>query len=243
MSSGPHAAEGAIIRGAGAAPYSWYMDGSGGGKPSARLGAYWGAGVRGRWSLLSSLRTRRLAILMDRLGRRGGLFLEWASAAFRDGERHGRGELPEDNSSSASRLRSSGASVSLPLPGREGGKGRGGSRDCSARLASNWVRRRSFSSCNWFAYTRSSATCLACSSCLASSSWCQRRNWSSGARFAGLLVMVLNSNGLVGCLGIAKALQIGGSPGSGYTQALTYRLCDFLLGVSHRRRQLWSPEF
>ena len=64
-----------------------------------------------------------------------------------------------------------------------------------------------------------------------------------GARFAGLLVMVLNSDGPVGCLGIAKALLIEGSPGSGCTQALTYCLCDFLLGVSHRRRQLWSPEF
>ena len=55
--------------------------------------------------------------------------------------------------------------------------------------------------------------------------------------------MVSNSDGLVGCLGIAKALQVGGSPGSGCTQALAYRLCDFLLGVSHRRRQLWSLEF
>ena len=55
--------------------------------------------------------------------------------------------------------------------------------------------------------------------------------------------MVLNSEGLVGCLGIAKALQVGGSPWSGFTQALAYRLCDFLLGVSHRRCQLWSPEF
>ena len=55
--------------------------------------------------------------------------------------------------------------------------------------------------------------------------------------------MVLNSDGLVGCLGIAKALQVGGSPGSGCTQALAYRLCDFLLGVSHRRCQLWSPGF
>ena len=59
----------------------------------------------------------------------------------------------------------------------------------------------------------------------------------------GLLVMVLNFDGLVGCLGIAKALQIGGLPGSGCTQALAYRLCDFLLDVSHRRCQLWSPEF
>ena len=56
--------------------------------------------------------------------------------------------------------------------------------------------------------------------------------------------MVLNSDGPVGCLGIAKALQMGGggggggSPGRGCTQALVYRLCDFLLGVSHRRRQL-----
>ena len=55
--------------------------------------------------------------------------------------------------------------------------------------------------------------------------------------------MVLNSDGLEGCLGTAKALQIGGSPGSGCTQALAYCLCDFLLGVSHRWRQLWSPEF
>ena len=49
-------------------------------------------------------RVRCLATLMDRLGRRGGLFLEWASAAFEDGERHWRGELPEDNSSSAGRV-------------------------------------------------------------------------------------------------------------------------------------------
>ena len=55
--------------------------------------------------------------------------------------------------------------------------------------------------------------------------------------------MVLNSDGLVGCLGTAKALQIGGSPGSGCTQALEYRLCDFLVGVSHRQLQLWFPEF
>ena len=68
MSSGPRTAEGAIICGAGAAPYGRYMDGPGGGKPSARLGAYWGAGVRSRWSLLGSLRTRCLAILTDRLG-------------------------------------------------------------------------------------------------------------------------------------------------------------------------------
>ena len=137
MSSGPRTTEGAIIYGAGAAPYDGYMDGPGGGKPSARLGAYWGTGVSGRWSLLGSLRTERLAILTDRLGRRGCLFLEWASTALGDGERRGRGELPEDNSSSASRSISSGTTISLPLSGQERGKGQGGSRDWSARLASN----------------------------------------------------------------------------------------------------------
>ena len=48
--------------------------------------------------------------------------------------------------------------------------------------------------------------------------------------------MVMNSDGPVGGLGIAKALQIRGSPGSGCTQTLAYHLCDFLLGVSHFRR-------
>ena len=50
--------------------------------------------------------------------------------------------------------------------------------------------------------------------------------------------MVMDSDDPAGCLGIAKALHIGGSPGSECTQALAYRLCDFLLGVSHKRRQL-----
>ena len=135
---------------------------------------------------------------MDRLDRRGGLFLEWASAAFGDSERRRRGELSEDNSSTAGISILSGAAASLPLPGRERGNGRGGSQDYSARPTSNWVRRRSFSSRNWFACTHSSATCLACSSCLTSNSWRQRRSWYSGSRFAGLLVMVLNSDGPMG---------------------------------------------
>ena len=58
MSCGPRTAEGAIICGVGAAPYGRYMDGTGGGKPPARSGTYWGAGVGGRWSLPGSLRTR-----------------------------------------------------------------------------------------------------------------------------------------------------------------------------------------
>ena len=96
------------------------MDGTSGGKPPARLVTYWGAGVGGRWSLLGSLRTRRLATLMDR---RGGFFLEWVSVAFGDGERRGSGELLEDNSFSTGRSTSFGATTSLPLLGREGGNG------------------------------------------------------------------------------------------------------------------------
>ena len=149
------------------------MDGTSGGKSPARSGTYWGTGVGGHWSLLGSLRTRRLATLMDLLDRRGSLFLEWASAAFGDGEWRGSGELLEDNSSSVGRSTLSGATTYLPLPGREGGNGWGGSRDCPARPASNWVRKRSFSSRNRFACSRNSAICLVCSSCLASISWRQ----------------------------------------------------------------------
>ena len=46
-----------------------------------------------------------------------GLFLDWASAAFGDGERRGSGELSEDNSSSVGRSMSSGTAASLPFSG------------------------------------------------------------------------------------------------------------------------------
>ena len=95
------------------------------------------SGHGGRWPLLGSLRVRCLAILIDRLGRRDGLFIEWASPAFGDDERCKRGELPEDNSSSTSKSISSGVAASLPFLRREGGNGRGGSRDCTALLASS----------------------------------------------------------------------------------------------------------
>ena len=97
---------------------------------------------------------------MDWLDRRGSLFLEWASAAFGDGERRMSGELSEDNSSSAGRSMSSGAATSLPLPGRESGNGWGGSCEFSARPASNWVRKHSFSSRNRFAYSSNLVICL-----------------------------------------------------------------------------------
>ena len=109
------------------------------------------------------------------------------------------GELPEDSSSFACRSISSGAATSLPLSGREGGNGRGGSRECLAQSTSNRVSRGSFSSHNRFACSCNSAICLACFSYFASISWRQRRNWSLGAKFAGLLVMALNSDGPVGC--------------------------------------------
>ena len=95
---------------------------------------------------MGSLRARRLATLMDQVAQRGGLFLEWASAALREGDRRGSGELPEDNSSSAGRSTSSGEETSLPLLVRVGGNGREGSRDCMTQTAFNWVRRYSFSS-------------------------------------------------------------------------------------------------
>ena len=108
-----------------------------GGSPQhgqAQMGELTSAVVGPCWG---SLRTRRHATLMDRLDRRGGIFLDWAFAAFGDGELRGSGELPEDSSSSVGRSMSSGATTSLPLPGREARCGRGGSRDYSVRPASN----------------------------------------------------------------------------------------------------------
>ena len=55
--------------------------------------------------------------------------------------------------------------------------------------------------------------------------------------------MAVSFDGPVGCSRMAKASEIRRSPRSGCTQALAYRLWDFLLGGSHRRRQLLSPEF
>ena len=143
---------------------------------------------------------------------------------FGDGERCGSGELPEDNSSSASRSMSSGTAASLPLSRRDGGSGRGGPRDFSAWMASNRVRRCSLSSLNRFVCSRNSTIYLACSSCLASISWRQRRNWSSRGWFAEFLDMTVSSDGPVGCSRMAKASEIGRSPGSECTQALAYRL-------------------
>ena len=56
--------------------------------------------------------------------------------------------------------------------------------------------------------------------------------------FAGLLDMAVSSDSPMGCSRMTKASEMGRSPGSGCTQALPYCLLDFLLCVSHRRRQL-----
>ena len=221
MSYGPQKAEGKNMCGAVATLKGGYMDGACGAKLPGRSGTYSRAGSDWRRSLLAFLCTQRQAILMDRLDRRGGLFLNRASAAFGDGERSGSGELPEDNSSSAGRSMSSGIAASLPLSGRDGGSGRGGPRDFSIWLASNRVRRRSLSSSNWFACSRNSAIYMACSSCLTSISWRQRTNWSSGGWFAGLLDMTVSSDGPMGCSGMAKASKIGRSPGSGCVPKLS----------------------
>ena len=102
--------------------------------------------------------------------------------------------------------------------------GRGGPLDLPAWQASNRVRRRSLSSWNRFVFSHNSATSLVCSSYLASISWHQKRNWSSGGRFVGFLDMTVSSNGPLGCSRRVKASEIGRSPGSGCTQAIVYRL-------------------
>ena len=92
----------------GGGPVRWVHGWHCRGKPPARSGTYWGAGVGGHWSLLGSLRTRRLATLMDRLRP----FSRVGFRGVRDGERRGSGELPEDNSSSACNSTSSDATTS-----------------------------------------------------------------------------------------------------------------------------------
>ena len=62
--------------GAVATPKGGYMDGTGGATPPGRLGTYSCDGSNWRRSLLASLRTRRCVELTDRLGQRGGLFLD-----------------------------------------------------------------------------------------------------------------------------------------------------------------------
>ena len=62
--------------GAGATLKGGYMDATGGVMLPGRSGTYSRASSDWRWSLLASLCTQSRATLMDRLDRRGGLFLD-----------------------------------------------------------------------------------------------------------------------------------------------------------------------
>ena len=153
---------------ASAAPKVGFPNASDGAAPPGHAGMYSGACSNCRLSLLNSLRTRQGMPLMDRLERRGGLFLDSASTLFFGGDRSGSGELPEDSSSSAAASLSSGRIGSLPLFYLTGGAGWLLPRAFSIRSPSKRARRRSFSYYRWSARLCNSAICLHCSSCFAS---------------------------------------------------------------------------
>ena len=123
MSSGPRTIVGAGIYRAGAAPNVGYPNESDGAVPPCHAGMFSGACYNCLLSLLNSLCTRLGMPLMDRLKRRGGLFLDLASTLFFRGGRSESGELSEDNSSSAAASLSSGRIGSLPLFCLTGGAG------------------------------------------------------------------------------------------------------------------------
>ena len=115
MSSGPRTVVDAGMYGVGAAPKVGYTNGKGGATTLCHVGIFSGACSDYRRSLLISLRTRRGMPLTERLERCGGLFLDSASTLFFGGGRSGSGELPEDNSLSASALLSPDKMGCLPL--------------------------------------------------------------------------------------------------------------------------------
>ena len=115
MSFGPRIVVGAGIYGAGVAPRMGYTNGSDGAMPLCHVGIFSGAYFDCRLYLLNSLLTRRGMLLMDRLERRGGLFLDLVSTLFFRGGRSGSGELPKDNSLSTAASLSSDPIGSLPL--------------------------------------------------------------------------------------------------------------------------------
>ena len=161
------------INGTGAVPKVRYPNESGGAAPPSHVGMFLGARSVCRLSLLNSLRTRRGMPLTDRLERREGLFLDSASTLFFRGSGFRSGELPEDNSSSATASLSSDRIGSLPLFCLTGGAGWPLPRTFSTCSPSRQVRKRSFSYCRWSARLYSSAIYLVCSSCFASISWRQ----------------------------------------------------------------------
>ena len=176
ISSGPRTAVGTGINGTGATSKAGCLNGSNGAVPPSHAGMFSGARSDCRLSLLNSLGTRQGMPPTDRLERYGGLFLDSTSTLFFGGGRSGSGELPEDNSSSATALLSSCRIGSLPLFCLTGGVG--WLLPCAFSISSPFrrVRRRLFSYCRWSARLCSSAISLACFSSFASISWHQRRN-------------------------------------------------------------------
>ena len=115
MSSGPRTAAGTGMNGTGAALKAGYPNESDGAAPPSHSGMFSGACSDCRLSLLNSLRTRQGMPLADQLEHRGGLFLNSASTLFFRGSGSESGELPEDNSSSATASLFSDRIGSLPL--------------------------------------------------------------------------------------------------------------------------------
>ena len=168
MSLGPRIAAGAGIYGTGAAPKVGYLNESDGTAPPNHAGMFSRARSDCRLSVLNSLRTQWGMTLTDRLEQRWGLFLDSTSTLFFGGVRSGRGELPEDNSSSVAASLSSSRIGALPLSCLTGGAGWLLPHAFSIRSPSRRVRRWSFSCCRWSARLCNSTICLACSSCFAS---------------------------------------------------------------------------
>ena len=163
MSSSPRTMVDVGMCGAGVAPKVGYMNGSDGATTLCHVGTYSGAYFDCCHSLLISLHTRRCMPLTERLERCRGLFLDSTSTLFFRGDRSGRGELSEDNSSSAAASLSPRRMGSLLLLCFTEGGGWLLPRAFSPRSSSKRVRRRSFSCCRWLARFRNSTVCLACS--------------------------------------------------------------------------------
>ena len=147
MFSGPRTGVGMGINGTGAIPKVGYLKGSGGVAPLRNAGLCSGARSVWRLSLLNSLYTRLVMPLMDRLERRGGLFLDLASALLFGGKASISSELSEDNSSFVVALLSSDRTGSLYLFYLTGAAGWLLLNTFVAYSSPKQVRRRSFSYC------------------------------------------------------------------------------------------------
>ena len=145
ISSSPRTIAGAGIYVAGIALKVGYPNGSDGAAPLCHMGIFSRSCSDFRLSLLNSLHTRRGMPLTNQLERRGDLFLDLASTLFFGGGISRSEELPEDNSSSAAALLSSGRIGSLPLFCLIGDAGWLLPRAFSIHSSSKRAHKRSFS--------------------------------------------------------------------------------------------------